>query len=882
MGVRGLTTFIASKAETFLKPHELHDTNLVIDGDNLCMQLFKKSQLISTPLGGNYDVYHRIVLDFFHMLSMCNVVPYVLLDGGYEARKMKTVKDRLLRTVHSIKTMNHGAISSTKPLMLREVFVDAVRCAGVNVMRCPFEADDEVALLARKLNCPVMSYDSDFYIHNVQYIPYVTMTHKVYRKVTDKEGENFEIGIVEWNRSKSSAKKSERVKFVAQYGDESVINSDAAETYYYLDCCMYTIDNLIGPDVRLPKDMIPMFAVLLGNDYIERKVLAPFYSTISTGRANRAKSGQSKRIKVILKWLQNHTVQSATRTIVNHVRQERKRHVYRQILTAMRGYNCEDCVSFRYFGFTDTVLEDEEIERHIQDVLESDDENNDADALRTTMADENDFPDEEEEAEDSINEEDEASDDYGTEPQEEIDSCNDENEAENVEDPEAITQQSSAAEEDNTNDDDFKRMLPFRNKYTDHGWPEWFRELYSGAKVPRFLADLLYSSRYVNYPQVEDITKPDSNTISYPILRIIFALLKSSNRRPVYAFKYISRRVKVPGFSYVTFNDVKLPDGVRFDRASASNIAVLEELFKDCKIDAWHDLFQSIRILPNNLQLYFLIIIYWATNCNDVNVAHVHALIVCILQLQIIDPSLKSKNRDVKLFQTQHKTYLEEQRKALKTAKVAKSNEDDQTGEFNRTFYNQLTSSTSRSELMLAYELLIGHFTLNEKLHRKHTSIDQGIVHTLAEFQSVCYNFSALVPLVGYPFENVRMHELYNSMFVYNLYDTIKSRANPSEYACTTFFRSSAMLQSALHRMCKFVEKYVPDLQERRRKVRGQAKAVEKKKTNVVASKPVKQKRAPTTKPSIPDPVGQESTSESDNDGFIDMNNTFSQLLLAS
>ncbi|KFB38711.1 hypothetical protein ZHAS_00006113 [Anopheles sinensis] len=911
MGVRGLTTFIASKAEIFLKPHELHDTNLVIDGDNLCMQLFKKSQLTSTPLGGNYDLYHRIVLDFFHMLSMCNVVPYVLLDGGYEARKMYTVKDRLLQTIHSIKTMNHGAMSSTKPLMLREVFVDALRCAGVSVMRCPFEADDEVAILARKLNCPVMSYDSDFYIHNVQYIPYVTVTHKVYRKVADKEGENFEIGIVEWNRSKSGAKRSERVKFVAQYGDETVIKSDAVETYYYLDCCMYTLDNLIGPNVRLPKDMIPLFAVLLGNDYIERKVLAPFYSTISTGRAKRATGRQSKRIKVILKWLQNHTVQSATRSIINHVRQEKKGHVYRQILTAMRGYNCEDCVSFRYFGFTDTVLEDEEIERHIQDVLESDDDNDDADVLGEDeeeeaeesineedegsddgnndddeLAEENDFLDEEAEAEESINEEDEGSDDSGTEPGEEIDSCGDENEAENVQDPQADAQQSSASEEEDTNDGDLKRMAPYRNKYTDHDWPEWFRELYGAAKLPRFLADLLHSNVYLNYPQVEDITKPDSNEISYPILRTIFAILKSSCSRPVYAFKYISRRVKVPGLCYVTFRDVKLPDGVQFDPASTSNVAVLEELFKDCKIDAWHDLLQSIRTLPNNLQLYFLAIIYWATNCTDANVAHVLALIVCILQLQIIDPSLKSKNRDVKLFQTQHATYLEEQRrKVLKTAKVGKSKEEeqeDQAGKFNRTFYNQLSSSTSRSELMLAYEMLIGHFTANEKLNRKHTSIDRGITHTLAEFQSVCHNLSALVSLLGYPFENVRMHELFNSMFVYNLYDTMKSRANPTEYACTTFFRSSAMLQSALRRMCKFVEKYVPDLQQRRRTVRGLAKVAGKKKANVVDSKPVKRKSAPSTKPTKPDPVGQESTSESDKDDFIDLNNKFSQLLLAS
>jgi len=70
MGVRGLTSYIAQRAEIYLKPYELHSTALVIDGDDL-------------------------------------------------------------------------------------------------------------SALARKLNCPVLSYDSDFYIHNVKYIPLITLTVKV-------------------------------------------------------------------------------------------------------------------------------------------------------------------------------------------------------------------------------------------------------------------------------------------------------------------------------------------------------------------------------------------------------------------------------------------------------------------------------------------------------------------------------------------------------------------------------------------------------------------------------------------------------------------------------------------------------------------------------
>ena len=43
MGVRGLTTYIAQHAEKYLVPYELHDCDLVIDGDNLCSTLYRSS-----------------------------------------------------------------------------------------------------------------------------------------------------------------------------------------------------------------------------------------------------------------------------------------------------------------------------------------------------------------------------------------------------------------------------------------------------------------------------------------------------------------------------------------------------------------------------------------------------------------------------------------------------------------------------------------------------------------------------------------------------------------------------------------------------------------------------------------------------------------------
>uniref|UniRef100_A0A182LRS8 Asteroid domain-containing protein n=1 Tax=Anopheles culicifacies TaxID=139723 RepID=A0A182LRS8_9DIPT len=885
MGVRGLTTFIGANAAVYLKPHELHDTKLVIDGDNLCVQLFKRSQKSSVPLGGNYDVYYRIVVDFFEKLRLVNVTPYVLLDGGYESRKMGVVRYRLQQRILKMKGFHLQAINLSTPLMLREVFVDALTAAGVSFMRCPFEADDEVAILARKLNCPVLSYDSDFYIHNVQYIPYVTLSNKVFHKVSDKAGDNFTIGIVERKQSKNAKQRSDGIKCIAQYGDEDVIAGDEAETYNYLDCCLYTIDQLTGPHERLGKEMIPLFAVLLGNDYIERYVLRPFNEAIQIGRANRKINRHERRLKVLLKWLQNHTLQSATRAIIRYIKGEHKQKVYRQILTAMRGYNCEDCTALHYFGLHDSEhvrepLENEELERELQtDLGEVDAQTERTDeefAVESFLDDDQD----QEELQDDEPENDDGEVDNHSSLN---DSCAEEESVEGEEENSPPPSEGSDEEKPTMDGDNpLADQGLIRNKFTDRNWPEWFKALFRAAKVPRFLADLLHSNFFINYPQIEDIRRWDGNAISLPILRTIFAILKTAFKVKTTDFKYVTRKMNGIGIRNVYFKDVSLPEGTTYDPTKLPNVVLLQKLFEESGIEQWQDLFRTIKSVPSNLRLYFLAIIYWAKNCRSANLAHVHALIMCVLQLQIIDKALKSLNRNVDQFRQQNQAYLEQQRKTSQTNdgnNVQKKVTKPSATEFNRTFYNKLTSGTSRAELLLAYDELIQHFSFSEKfLSERKATVDARTMHVLANFQSVCFNLYALTPLLGYPYDNLHMHELYSSVFVYNLYERIKARADLFEYERSSMLQQSPALFAALGVMVEFVERYVPELKDRKRMVKARVKG---KKSNQTTAQVKRTARAQVA--SANDWETKNDTSESDDEEeFVDTNNQFSQLLLAN
>uniref|UniRef100_A0A182XCH0 Asteroid domain-containing protein n=1 Tax=Anopheles quadriannulatus TaxID=34691 RepID=A0A182XCH0_ANOQN len=879
MGVRGLTTFIEKNAAVYLKPHELHDTNLVIDGDNLCVQLFKRSQKGGLALGGNYDAYYRTVVDFFDKLQLVNVIPYVLLDGGYESRKIAIVRYRMQQRILKMKGFHVPAINSATPPMLREVFVDAMRESGVAFMRCAFEADDEVAILARKLGCPVLSYDSDFYIHDVQYIPYVTLSSKVYRKVSDREGENFKVGIVERKQTKKARRRGDGVRYIAQCGDQDVVEGEGeVETYSYLDCCLYTIDNLTGPHDQLGKEMIPLFAVLLGNDYIERNVLRAFYEAINTGRVNRKINQQERRLKVILKWLQNHTFESATRAIIRHIKGEQKQQVYRQILTAIRGYNCEDCVALHYFGLQDqttqeTPLEDDEIEKDLQTRLGA---IADGDETMEETVDEASFLDSEEEEEEEDAASNEGQKEKSKDDQEDELSRHNSCDEEHDKDENDLLQEESDAEEIIM--DGHEPLIGpelKRNKFTDRNWPDWFKRIYSAAQVPRFLADLIHSNLYINYPQIEDVKRQDSNRLSGPILRTVFAILKTSFKVKTTEFKYVTRRVPGTGVVNAIVTDACLPAGVEYDPAKLPNVTILRKLFEAAGIEKCDELFETIRSVPSNLRLYFLAIIYWAKNCPDVNLAYVHALVVCILQLQIVDKALKSLNRNVDQFRQAHREYLEQQRQTSKTSEQSTAKPDVA---FNRTFYNKLASGTSRASALLAYDHLIQHFSYKEEevRGRRKMWIEAGTMHTLASFQSVCFNLYALTPLLGYPVENLRMHELYNTLFVYNVYERMKNRADLGEYERTVIFRHSPTLYAAVCMMVRFVETYVPELKGRTVRAKT-GKAAKRKEQPVVHVQPI------TVRPANDWDEGKkdESSESDDGEGYVDVNNKFSQLLLA-
>lgn len=474
MGIRGLTTFINNRAHMYLEDYQLYNTNVVLDGNSIASNLYKWHSKCNDCFGGDYDKFARVVVAFFDSLSECNITPYVVLDGGYEKRKLATVISRMKNKIHtaaSLSAVTEGS-DSVFPLFLREVFVDVVLSLGVKVARCEFEGDLQVAAIAQALNCPVISYDSDYYILSCLYIPFSTV---------------------------DICPKKAKVK-------------SPSLPYRYLSCKIYHIENFLEAYGGLAKENLPLLSVLLGNDYIKGNLFAPFFRNLKIQKCSSSQSDQQKRIKSVIVWLQNETVESALRTILGRFKGVRRQLILRKIEAALKGYNEVDPFLLKHFGIESVGLYNPP-QINLEDIVDSA---------------------ETEECDDVTSDFEEISSD---EDLTDID-LNDETNS-----PPAVSS--------------------FQDKYRQCLYPACFMDLVSLKK-------------YYCVPQVEDNTVEDSHTISLRLIQIIYEILcpiSVEQQGLSIAFRMGKGKIQCKILPRLVDIDIPSVDDINnFDKASRQNL----------------------------------------------------------------------------------------------------------------------------------------------------------------------------------------------------------------------------------------------------------------------------------------------------------------------
>ncbi|NXT86954.1 ASTE1 protein, partial [Anhinga rufa] len=234
---------------------------------------------------------------FFPGLRACRVAPFVVLDGGRGAgdRKLPTLRGRAAERLRAAQGLSRGEGGCLVPLLAREAFLQALRRLGVPFVQCLAEADREIAGLANRWGCPVLSLDSDFCAFDLAG-GYCPLSHFQWQSLAAGEGPR---GCYVPARCFSVA------KFCRHFG-------------------------------HLNKSLLPLFAVLNGNDYVEAAALEAFLR-------KAGKRGKHGRLRGLLLWLAQFAEPGeAVDDVLKYFKKHQREEVRELLCTAMQDYAPSD------------------------------------------------------------------------------------------------------------------------------------------------------------------------------------------------------------------------------------------------------------------------------------------------------------------------------------------------------------------------------------------------------------------------------------------------------------------------------------------------------------------------------------------------------------
>ncbi|NWQ89107.1 ASTE1 protein, partial [Burhinus bistriatus] len=189
------------------------------------------------------------------------------------------------------------------PLLTRQAFVQALGRLGVPFVQCFAEADREIAGLANRWGCPVLSLDSDFYVFDLA-AGYCPLSHFQWRSVCPGEGPRG----------------------------------------CYVPARCFSVEKFCRHFSHLNKSLLPLFAVMNGNDYIDLAALEVFFSKVRLPRGCAAgKGGKHARLQGLLHWLSQFAEPTeAVDSVLKYLKKHQREEIRELLCTSMEDYTPSD------------------------------------------------------------------------------------------------------------------------------------------------------------------------------------------------------------------------------------------------------------------------------------------------------------------------------------------------------------------------------------------------------------------------------------------------------------------------------------------------------------------------------------------------------------
>uniref|UniRef100_UPI00398E6023 single-strand DNA endonuclease ASTE1-like isoform X2 n=1 Tax=Pristiophorus japonicus TaxID=55135 RepID=UPI00398E6023 len=310
MGIHGLMSYIGEN-RNFFNNVKLQNTKIVIDGNNLFHRLYFDS-LIDLQHGGDYDSFTDVICKFFDALSLCNIAPYVVFDGGCDStdKKLETLKQRARDKIQRAHQISRGGGGTLLPLLGAEVFKQVLVQLQVPFVQCHSEADRDIVTLANQWACPVLTLDSDFCIFDLK-AGYCPLNYFKWKNVITLKG-----------------------------GSESYISAQC-----------FSVENFCKHFSHINKALLPLFAVLNGNDYASLPSLETFVARVQLNIGTSAFTRRKNtRIQGLLNWLSRFTEpQEAIENILKYLKPNEHEEVRQLLSSQMDEYTQSEVDLAKFF-----------------------------------------------------------------------------------------------------------------------------------------------------------------------------------------------------------------------------------------------------------------------------------------------------------------------------------------------------------------------------------------------------------------------------------------------------------------------------------------------------------------------------------------------------
>ena len=175
MGVTGLANYIkrVDPNRRAWKHQQQIEGPLVIDGSQLCYHLYESRELglkLDVINGGQYPEFYQKVKNFFQKLKQCGIVPHVVFEGLDKGQKLtdenilKKKRERYMKAQRQLKTRD---VMTGLPQLAYTTLCNVLTDLNINCYVADGEGDEGCVRIAKFLNCPVLSNDSDFYLFDI-------------------------------------------------------------------------------------------------------------------------------------------------------------------------------------------------------------------------------------------------------------------------------------------------------------------------------------------------------------------------------------------------------------------------------------------------------------------------------------------------------------------------------------------------------------------------------------------------------------------------------------------------------------------------------------------------------------------------------------------